>query len=58
MRYFIGMAVALSTLLAAPTAGGQRVAEGGIPWYDNYDDALAEAQRTNKPLLVEFRCVP
>lgn len=29
-----------------------------IRWHDNYDAAMEEATRTNKPLLVSFRCVP
>lgn len=27
-----------------------------IDWLDNYDKALAEAKRTNKPIFLEFRC--
>lgn len=29
-----------------------------IHWFNHYPDALAEARRTGKPLLVAFRCVP
>jgi hypothetical protein len=28
-----------------------------VRWFD-YGEALAEAKRTQKPLLVEFRCEP
>jgi hypothetical protein len=27
-----------------------------IDWFDNYDKALQEAKRTNKPIFLEFRC--
>ncbi len=27
-------------------------------WRDNYAEALREARRTGKPLLLEFRCEP
>ena len=29
-----------------------------IPWFDNYAEALEEAKRTGKPILLEFRCEP
>lgn len=29
-----------------------------IRWHENYSEAMEEARRTNKPLLVSFRCVP
>lgn len=28
----------------------------GIPWLDNYQAALREAKRTQKPIFLEFRC--
>ncbi len=28
------------------------------PWTGDYEAAKKEARRTNKPLLVVFRCVP
>lgn len=28
------------------------------PWTGDYEAAKTEARRTNKPLLVVFRCVP
>ena len=30
--------------------------EETVDWLDNYDKALAEAKRTNKPIFLEFRC--
>ena len=30
--------------------------EETIDWFDNYQKALAEAKRTNKPIFLEFRC--
>ncbi len=29
-----------------------------IPWFDNYAAARAEAERTRKPIFLEFRCEP
>jgi hypothetical protein len=30
----------------------------GIHWLDNYGEAIREAQRTGKPIFLEFRCEP
>jgi len=27
-----------------------------VDWTDNYQQAIAEAKRTNKPIFLEFRC--
>jgi hypothetical protein len=27
-----------------------------IEWFGDYDKALQEAKRTNKPIFLEFRC--
>lgn len=32
--------------------------DDGFYWRDNYAEALREARRTGKPLLLEFRCEP
>ena len=32
--------------------------DGGIFWFNNYEDALQEAQRTGKPIFLEYRCEP
>ena len=29
-----------------------------ISWFDNYNEALEEAKRTQKPIFLEFRCEP
>ncbi|MFC5051166.1 Trx7/PDZ domain-containing (seleno)protein [Rubritalea spongiae] len=29
-----------------------------LPWHFSYQSALDEARKTNKPLIVEFRCAP
>jgi uncharacterized protein YyaL (SSP411 family) len=31
-------------------------AQEGINWLDNYQAALEEAKRTQKPIFLEFRC--
>jgi uncharacterized protein YyaL (SSP411 family) len=30
--------------------------EDTIEWLDNYEKAIQEAKRTNKPIFLEFRC--
>ena len=42
-------------------AGGVSVLaqdDDGLHWYDKYADAVQEARRTQKPILLEFRCEP
>jgi hypothetical protein len=29
-----------------------------IRWFDNYGEAIREAKRTHKPIMLEFRCEP
>ena len=29
-----------------------------IHWFSNYQEALQEAQRTKKPIFLEYRCEP
>ncbi|MEM9281285.1 MAG: hypothetical protein AAGA96_05615 [Verrucomicrobiota bacterium] len=29
-----------------------------LHWHHSYEEALAEAKETGKPLFVEFRCAP
>ena len=45
--------LALSTICLAPAFAQD---EETVDWLDNYDKALAEAKRTNKPIFLEFRC--
>lgn len=35
-------------------ANAQTVRIGSINWYVNYDDALADAKRTNRPVWLHF----
>ena len=49
---------ALLTVLATSTAFAQQAEDGVIGWFDNYDDAIAEAKKTGKPIFLEFRCSP
>jgi hypothetical protein len=48
----------LATLLLPAAAFGQEAEDGIIGWFDNYDDAMAEAKKTGKPIFLEFRCSP
>ena len=43
-------------LLFGLFVSGQDSTEEGIDWLGNYQEALAEAKRTNKPIFLEFRC--
>lgn len=40
-------------LVASPLA-----AQDDLYWFDNYAEALQEAQRTGKPIFLEYRCEP
>lgn len=52
-----GMRKAVLALMAAMLAApGLRAADEGIQWLDNYQEALREAKRTQKPIFLEFRC--
>jgi hypothetical protein len=46
------LAFALCALATPVLAQSQE----GIRWLDNYQQALAEAKQTNKPIFLEFRC--
>ena len=43
---------------AAGAATGQPADDDTLEWIDDYQAALALAQETGRPLLVEFRCAP
>ena len=43
---------------AAVASGGQSADDDTLVWLDDYQQALALAQETGRPLLVEFRCAP
>ena len=36
------------------SADGETVRIGSIDWYVSYDDALADAKRTNRPVWLHF----
>ena len=33
-------------------------AKEAVVWIESYDEALAEARKTGKPIFLEFRCAP
>ena len=43
-------------LLVAPMFAQVDTQDDTIEWTDNYEQALAEAKRTGKPIFLEFRC--
>lgn len=53
-----GLFVGLSLPGHAPAAGVQPFEDDTLEWLGNYQEALALAKETGRPLLVEFRCSP
>lgn len=51
-------AVALASFFALVTAGAAAQDDDTLVWLNDYDDALALAKETGKPLFLEFRCAP
>ena len=45
--------LALALCMAAGPAAAQ---DDRIYWLNNYSEAIREAQRTEKPIFLEFRC--
>ena len=43
--------------LAIPL-GGPVDPEEAVIWIESYDEVLAEARLTGKPIFLEFRCAP
>ena len=43
--------------LAAPS-GGPVASKEAVIWIESYEEALAEARLTGKPIFLEFRCAP
>ncbi len=52
-----GLCVGLS-LPGDAAAGIQPPEDDTLEWLGNYQQALARAKETGRPLLVEFRCQP
>ena len=52
------LVVGLGVPGAASGGGGQPAESDTLVWLDDYQAALALAQETGRPLLVEFRCAP
>jgi hypothetical protein len=50
--------LALLAVLLPSASFAQQADDGLIGWFDNYDDAVAEAKKTGKPIFLEFRCSP
>ena len=38
--------------------GGPVAPEQAVPWIESYEEAISEAERTGKPIFLEFRCAP
>ena len=53
-----GLLVGLSIPGHSPAAAGQPVEDDTLEWLGDYQEALALAKETGRPLLVEFRCSP
>ena len=50
---WVSCAALIGPLLASPA-----LAKEAVIWIESYDEALAEARRTGKPIFLEFRCAP
>ena len=46
----------LALVLCVFAAPAFAQSQEGTRWLDNYQQALAEAKQTNKPIFLEFRC--
>ena len=53
-----GLFVGLGIPGDSSAAAGQPFEDDTLGWLDNYEQALALAKETGRPLLVEFRCSP
>ena len=53
-----GLFVGLSVPGHSSPAAGQPFEDDTLEWLDDYQQALALAKETGRPLLVEFRCSP
>lgn len=53
-----GLFAGLSASGHSSAAPGQPFEDDTLEWLDNYQQALALAKATGRPLLVEFRCSP
>ena len=51
-------ALVVGLIIPAAAAAGQPADDDTLEWLDDYQAALARAQETGRPLLVEFRCAP
>ncbi len=51
MQKWLPLILAVAAMPSVRLAGQE-----GIGWIDNYQQALAEAKRTGKPIFLEFRC--
>ena len=52
---FVRFLISCAALAVLPSIVAQ---SDEIPWFDNYAAARAEAERTRKPIFLEFRCEP
>ena len=53
---FVTCAALTLTIASLP---GPLAAQGDdISWFDNYDEAVKEAKKSQKPIFLEFRCEP
>jgi hypothetical protein len=50
--------LALAVVLVSSAAHAQEAQDGYIGWFERYEDAIAEAKKTGKPIFLEFRCAP
>ena len=55
----VSASIAFLAIATLSTSAGRQPAERDtLEWLDDYGHALALAKRSERPLLVEFRCAP
>ncbi len=58
MRLAVSSFTSTLLLLGALWPAPGLVAQDTVAWLESYEAALEEAQRTGKPIFLEYRCSP
>jgi hypothetical protein len=54
----VGVVLAVPSFFPTPVHAQLQSEARANNWHSNYDEARATARRTNKPMMIVFRCVP
>lgn len=58
IRFGAGKGALLCAMALAAPSGGPVASKEAVIWIESYEEALAEARLTGKPIFLEFRCAP